>query len=359
MAASKRSTASARAGAAPICAALARPIARALDALPQRPAAVAVGVSGGADSAMLAVHAAAAARDRAMDLHVFHVHHGLQDVSDQWQSHVHDLAHGLRVPCHSLRIQVDAAGGTGMEAAARDARYAAFARLAQQTGARCVLLAHHRNDQAETVLLRLLRGAGPTGLAAMAPVARRQDVTYLRPWLGVDRREILAAARDYAALTGWEPVLDPTNHDDQYTRAAVRERLVPDLDQRWPGWQATLVRHAQLSAQARDVLDEVAAHDLAGLDFPGGDDGFSLQAWRLLTPARQALALRCWLQRLGQRMPTQARLDDVMRQLRGLHALGHDRDMRVKHGQAWIRCRAGRVFLDAVAPDAFVRNTLK
>src|SRR3546814_3114638 len=113
-----------------------------------------------------------------------------------------------------------------MEAAARDARYAAFRQLADQCGVQAVLLAHHRNDQAETVLLRLLRGAGPTGLAAMAPVMQRQGLTYLRPWLGVDRERILSAARDYTRLTGWEPVHDPTNRDDKYTRAAVRERLV-------------------------------------------------------------------------------------------------------------------------------------
>src|SRR3546814_1173227 len=233
-----------------------------------------------------------------------------------------------------------------MEAAARDARYAAFRQLADQCGVQAVLLAHHRNDQAETVLLRLLRGAGPTGLAAMAPVMQRQGLTYLRPWLGVDRERILSAARDYTRLTGWEPVHDPTNRDDKYTRAAVRERLVPDLDERLPGWQATLLRHARLSAQARDVLDEVAAQVMSGLDCSADGLSFSLQAWRLLAPARQALVLRYWLARQGLRMPTQARLDDIMRQLRGLHALGHDRGMRVKHGAVWVRCKAGRVFLE-------------
>src|SRR3546814_2209002 len=94
------------------------------------------------------------------------------------------------------------------------------------------------------------------------------------------------------------------------------ERLVPDLDERWPGWQATLLRHARLSAQARDVLDEVAAQDMSGLDCSADGLSFSLQAWRLLAPARQALVLRYWLARQGLRMPTQARLDDIMRQLR-------------------------------------------
>ncbi|HEU0231070.1 MAG TPA: tRNA lysidine(34) synthetase TilS [Burkholderiaceae bacterium] len=321
-------------------------LARALDALPGHPGSFAAGVSGGVDSAMLAVHAAALARERGLNFHIFHVHHGLQEPSAQWQSQVHDLAQALRVPCHSRCIRVDGASGKGIEAAAREARYATFVELAELVGIRHLLLAHHRDDQAETVLLRLLRGAGPSGLAAMAPVSHRDGLTYVRPWLELARARILDAARRYGEHTGWQPVRDPTNHDDQYTRAAVRERLVPDLNERWPGWQGVLVRHARLSAEARDVLDEVAARDLAGLDCVDDGASFSLRAWRELSPARQALVLRHWLDRLGQRMPSEARLNDVMRQLRGLHALGHDRDMRVRHGAVWIRCRAGRVFLD-------------
>jgi tRNA(Ile)-lysidine synthase len=350
MAATKRRATDAEAS--PVSAGLADLIAGALDALPDHPAAFAAGVSGGVDSAMLAVHAAGVARARGLAFHIFHVHHGLQEPSDSWQSQVHDLAQALRVPCHSRRIQVDTASRKGIEAAAREARYAALGELAALTGVRHVLLAHHRDDQAETVLLRLLRGAGPAGLAAMAPVSRRGGLAYVRPWLSVPRARILAAASEYSARTGWQPVRDPTNHDDHYTRAAVRERLVPDLDARWPGWQGTLLRHACLSAEAREVLDEVAAQDLAGLDCADDGASFSLQAWRQLSPARQALALRHWLERLGQRMPSQARLDDIMRQLRGLHALGHDRDMRVRHGLAWIRCRSGRVFLDRGERDA-------
>lgn len=330
------------------------PISLALANLPKSVESVAVAVSGGADSAMLAVHAAAVAatatttavRGKCPQLHVFHVHHGLQQVSGQWQAHVHDLALALRLPCHSLCVQVGATAKTGIEAAARDARYAAFAQLAAQTGVQAILLAHHRNDQAETVLLRLLRGAGPTGLAAMAPAMQRNGLLFLRPWLNVARARILAAAQGYALETGWAPVDDPTNHDDHYTRAAVRNRLVPELDARWPGWQGTLLRHARLSAQSREVLDEVAAQDLAGLDCADHGSSFSLAAWRLLSPARQALALRYWLAQQGLRMPTQARLDDIMRQLRGLHAMGHDRNMQVKHGAVWVGCRKGRVYID-------------
>lgn len=321
-------------------------IGDALAALPETPRRVAVALSGGADSAMLAVHAAQYARQHRLELHCLHIHHGLQQPADQWQAHAHDLAQRLQLPCHSLVVQVNGANKDGMEAAAREARYKGLFSLAGQIQVQHVLLAHHRNDQAETVMLRLLRGAGPTGLAAMAPRMQRDGLTYLRPWLDIDRSNILAQAQAFQQATGWAAVQDPTNADDNYTRAAVRQRLAPQLDQRWPGWQNALARHARQSAELAEVLDEVASQDLSRLDLADEGYSFSLAAWRGLPSARQALALRYWLASLGQRMPTDARLQDLMRQLRQLHALGHDRQMQVKHGRAFIRCRKGRVMLD-------------
>lgn len=326
--------------------AIIKAVCRAVDGLPERPAQLAVALSGGADSAMLAVHAALVARQRNIALHCFHVHHGLQSHADAWQAHVHDLGQLLGVACHSVCVDVAGADRDGIESAARDARYAALAGLAEYVGVHTVLLAHHRDDQAETVLLRLLRGAGPTGLAAMASQSRRHGVMYVRPLLDIDRTLILEQAERFAQLTGWRPVHDPTNADDAYTRAAVRERLAPHLSERWPGWQRTLARHARQSAEAAQVLDEVAADDFSGLEPDGSGRSFSLAAWRGLSAPRQALVLRYWLAQAGSRMPTDARLHDMMRQMRGLHALGHDRKMRVKHGNQFICCTRGRVFLE-------------
>lgn len=328
---------------------LLKAIAAAVAALPKAPRRIGIGLSGGTDSAMLAVHAALYARRAGIELHCFHVHHGLQAPADGWQARVHDLAQMLQIPCHSRFVQVDVSGGSGMESAARDMRYAALQELADQAGLSHVLLAHHQNDQAETVLLRLLRGAGPTGLAAMAPVMQRQGLSYIRPWLDVSRALIVQQAEHFASLTGWAPVSDPSNADDQYTRAALRERLAPALTARWPGWQGILARHARQSAEIAEVLHELAEQDFAGLEPSADTCSFSLAAWRELSSSRQALALRYWLARQGLRMPTEARLQDLMRQLRGLHALGHDRHMQVKHGQVWIRCAKGRVFIDTSA----------
>ncbi len=345
-------------------ASLLQAIDKCINDLPQAPQRLAVALSGGADSAMLAVHAALYAHRHAKELHFFHIHHGLQAPADQWLAHVHDLAQALRVPCHSLVVTVPASSGAGIESAARDARYEALNQLARRFGLHHILLAHHRNDQAETVLLRLLRGSGPTGLAAMAPVTQRQDVAYLRPWLDVDRALILDEAQRYSALGSWAPVHDPTNADDRYTRAAVRERLVPALDERWPGWRGNVVRHARQSAEVKDILDEVAQDDFAGLSPDADARSFSLAAWRALSPARQALVLRHWLAINGLRMPTDARLQDAMRQLRQLHAMGHDRQMQVRHAGAWIRCIKGRVLLDLDTPargvpERATRNTVK
>ena len=330
----------------PLCAALAAALRQALTALPERPRRIAVAFSGGADSAMLAVHAAAVAPALGIEVLLFHVHHGLQAQADAWVRHGQDLAARLALPLHEARVQVEPAAGKGIEAAARDARYAALAGLARQHDVHHILLAHHRNDQAETVLLRLLRGTGLAGMAAMAPVAQRDGVTYLRPWLERDRSEILRAAKDLEAAIGWRAVQDPTNADPRYTRAALRELLAPVLDARWPGWRAIVARHARHMAEAAEILDEVAAEDFARLDPSPDGVSFSLQAWRGLSPARQAHVLRHWLARNGARMPTDARMADLLRQLRGLHSLGHDRQLRVEQAGHVVRCHRGRVWVE-------------
>lgn len=310
------------------------------------PLRIAVALSGGADSAMLAVHAAIAAQANGdIQLHCFHIHHGLQDVADEWTRHAHRLARGLGLACHSLRVNVAGASRKGMEAAARDARYAGLKQLASFTGISHILLAHHRDDQTETILMRLLRGTGPTGLAAMATVSQRDGLHYLRPWLEIERAHILASAQEYAAQSGWQPVDDPTNLDDIYTRAAVRRRLVPVLNERWPAWRSILLRHARQARELAELLDEVAAEDFLRLDASADAREFSLLAWRELRVQRQVLVLRYWLRLHGLRAPTEARMRELCRQLRGLHALGHDRSMRLQHDGHWIVCQRGRVAL--------------
>ena len=314
---------------------------------------VAVALSGGADSAMLAVTLDQVARERGVALLLLHVHHGLVAEADDWAQQVQALGRQLGRPVQVLAVQIGARAGRGMEGAARAARYAALLEAARAHHIGAIWLAHHRDDQAETVLLRLLRGAGVAGLAAMQPTSERDGVYLVRPWLAVKRSQILAAAAAYTEATGWTPVSDPTNVDPCYSRAAVRTALTPVLDARWPGWQDTLARHARQAGEAQLILDEVAATDLAGLMVAAPTDRgpcFSLAAWRLLSSARQRNVLRHWLGTLGAQMPSAAKLADLQRQLTQLHSLGHDRALTINHGCLRIRCVRGVVFCETRPP---------
>lgn len=307
-------------------------------------AGIGVALSAGADSAMLALHAAQVAKEQGRALHCFHIHHGLQREADDWLARAHALAGLLKASCHSRKVCVEISGA-GMEAAARHVRYEALADLAGAAGLSYVLLAHHQDDQAETVLLRLLRGSGPGGLAAMAPGVVRDGIHYLRPWLDQPRRRILRCADQFTAATGWIPAQDPSNADSRYKRGAVRTALAPILDEHWPAWRRNLARHARQAALETCWADQQLGALWAQLDpTPDGTD-FSLAAWRALSPESQVVVLRGWLKRHGLRAPTEARLNAWLRQLRGVHALGHDRHVWLPHEGAVITVKRGRVQL--------------
>ena len=310
-------------------------------------APIAVALSGGADSVALALIAAQHCAQTARPLHFFHIHHGLVADADVWADHLKIFAKDLNIPLQVSRVQVDQAAGLGLEGAAREARYAALTELDAQHGFAAVLLAHHRQDQAETVMLRLLRGTGVSGMAAMQEDIQRKGMRMLRPWLDVERAELLAVGRDYAQRTGWNVVQDPSNTDPRHARGALRSQLVPTLNAYWPAWRETLARHARQASEANEVLTEVAAADLESLEFDPQDRSFSLLRWRALSHARQVLVLRHWLQMQDVAMPGERRLADLLRQLRQLHALGHDRELLWQHGEVAVRCKQGRVLLSS------------
>jgi tRNA(Ile)-lysidine synthase len=295
----------------------------------------------------MAIAAARVCQASGRPLHFFHIHHGLFAEADAWVEHVHTLAQSLHTPLHVEYVTVTQDSGLGIEGAARESRYAALFAMAAQHQTQALLLAHHRQDQAETVLLRLLRGAGVQGLAAMQADTERQGLKMLRPFLDIDRADLLAFVSAFTQQTGWSPIQDPSNTDPKYARGAFRSRLIPVLQTHWPAWQQTLTRHARQAAETVEILDEVAAADLACLETDPGDKSFSLKRWRELSHPRQALVLRYWLQQQGVAMPGDRRLADLLRQLRQLHALGHDRDLLWQHGQIELRCRQGRVLLAA------------
>lgn len=237
------------AAAAVLIAAIARQIAE--TAAP----AVLIGYSGGLDSSVLLACAAAAARAGGVPIRALHVHHGLLPQADGWAEHAALQAQRLEVPISIVHVEVDPRG-QGLEAAARKARHAAFE--ARMTPGSLLLLAHHQQDQAETVLMRLLRGAALDGVAGMRPLRTFGSGWLGRPWLDLPRSEILAAAQ--ALGVSW--VEDPSNADPQLDRAWLRQSIWPVLSERFPEAGPRLARFATHARAAQDVVDSQAAQAL-------------------------------------------------------------------------------------------------
>ncbi|MUT70106.1 tRNA lysidine(34) synthetase TilS [Pseudomonas stutzeri] len=249
--------------------------------------------SGGLDSTVLLHALVRLAERRALPpIRAIHVHHGLQVAADDWPAHCQQVCDRLGVALEVVRVQV--VPGASLERAARDARYQAFAaRLGEDE---LLLTGQHRDDQAETLLFRLLRGAGVRGLAAM-PVARALASGQLvRPLLDVSRAEL----EDYARANGLAWVEDPSNKQLEYSRNFLRRQVLPLLQQRWPHVSSSLARTAAHMADAQQLLDELAQQDLAvaqaDIDFDWLNlPSLALAPLRELTPARQRNALRHWL----------------------------------------------------------------
>jgi len=215
----------------------------------------AVAYSGGADSTalLLAAHALWPGRVQAL-----HIHHGLQPAADGFVAHAERFCAALGLPLHIERVQAQPARGQSPEEAARKARYAALARLAQAHGAGWVLLAQQAQDQIETLLLALTRGAGLPGLAAMPEAMQRHGVCFGRPWLLEDG----AALRQRLQQLGQPYLHDPSNLDLRYTRNRIRSQLLPVLLEHFPASRHTFARSAAQAAQAQRLLTELAALDL-------------------------------------------------------------------------------------------------
>ena len=263
---------------------------------------VAVGLSGGVDSVVLLHRLRALAPRLGFRLSAVHVHHGLSPNADAWAAFCRKLCKAWGVPLSVRKVRVRRRGA-GLEAAARAARRAAFGRVAADT----IALAHHLDDQAETVLLNLLRGAGPRGASAMPVAGRLGGKLLLRPLLEVPRREILAYARTHRL--GW--VEDESNRDAALTRNFLRLHVGPLLESRFPRWRESLARAARLFAAA---------------------------------DARAERVLRAFLARRGLRAPSEAKLVEMLKQLTSRGAR-----TRIRHDGKELRVYRGRI---EVAPAA-------
>lgn len=266
------------------------PLDHALRELPH--GALWVAYSGGMDSTALLHALADRCAHAGRALRAVHVHHGLNARADAWATHCQASCDALGVPLHIARVRVDLRAGTGIEAAAREARRAAFVELLQP--GEVIALAHHRDDQAETFLLRALRGSGPDGLAAMRAWTALGAGHAWRPWLAMSRDAITAHARSH----GLRWIDDDSNADDRFDRNYLRRHVMPLLAARWPhAGEALAVASAQC-AQAVDLLDAEDARALASartLD----PATLRLPALRLLPPQRRVRVVRRWIAGLG------------------------------------------------------------
>lgn len=288
----------------------------------------AVALSGGADSTALLV---ACARRWPGQVRAVHIHHGLQAAADGFEAHCRALCLALGVPLAVRRVQAGHAPGQSPEDAARQARYAALAEAvhSEWPEVRDVALAQHADDQVETLLIALSRGAGLPGLASMPVHWQRQGLNWHRPCLAVPG----AALREWLHTQGQNWVDDPSNDDEKFTRNRIRARVLPALAEALPAFRETFARSAAHAAQAQEVLNEVAAQDLAQVGVPP-----RIQALQQLSRARQALVLRHWLRQHHATTPSTAQLNELLDQVAACITRGHR--LHLKVGQGFV-VRAG------------------
>ncbi len=279
--------------------------------------ALVVALSGGLDSVvLLATLAALRAADRlGRPLRAVHVNHQLQAGARAWEAAARELCARLGVPLVVRRLRLVVARGASLEAVARAARYGALG--AALAPGEVLLTAHHEDDQLETLLLQLMRGAGVAGLAAMPACARFGNGFLLRPLLAVPRAQILGAAR--AQGLRWQE--DPSNAAVRFDRNYLRLRVLPALRARWPSAARVAARSASHLGEARELLDELAAADLARLARPGaGGPGLDRSELALLSGARQRNVVRAWIASQGLPVPDSRHLARILGELQRARA---------------------------------------
>jgi tRNA(Ile)-lysidine synthase len=283
---------------------------------------LAVAFSGGADSTALLL---ACARKWPGQVVAVHVHHGLQAAGDDFERHCRVFCADLQVPLVVQKVDARHAPGQSPEAAARHARYQAIDTLALhgQAAIRTIAIAQHADDQVETLLLALSRGAGLPGLSAMPAQWQRAGLSYCRPLLQVSSRVI----RDWLQAQDTAFIEDPSNVDERFTRNRIRARLLPALQACFPQFRDTFARSSRHAAQAQALLQEVAAEDLARIGAPP-----DIKALQTLSQPRLANVLRHWLLGAYQVTPTSAQLEALMAQIAACRTRGHQLHLKVGQG---------------------------
>jgi tRNA(Ile)-lysidine synthase len=302
----------------------------ALARLPAARPVLGLALSGGVDSCVLLAALLEAKKTLSFDLQAVHVHHGLSPNADQWAEFCEMLCRRCEVPLLIDRVKVDKRSGLGIEASARNARYQAL--LKGQFD--YLVLAHHQDDQAETFLLQLLRGAGLKGLSAMA--TEGADRRMIRPLLDISRQEIEAYAK-FAQLSWIE---DESNNDVSFDRNYCRHQVMPALEARFPAAKKTLARSAAHIAEAAALLEDLAALDAQTYLV---ENALKLEALNNLPNSRAKNLLRWWLAQQHISMPSKDRLDALLLQLREAKS---DARLKIQLDNIQVRRYQGFVYVE-------------
>ena len=265
-----------------------------------------VGYSGGLDSHVL-LHALAPLinSSQGFQIRAVYIDHGLQSIATQWAQHCLAICNNLSIHCDVIPLQLTIPQGESLEAVARKARYHAFSEILQED--EILLTAHHQDDQAETLLIQLFRGAGINGLAAMPMITTFAKAQHLRPLLDQSRQEL----EHYAQLNRLDFIEDPSNQDQHYDRNFFRHTIIPRLKKRWSSMGKVLARVAQHQAEAKSLLAEYIAEDLPLLT--GKRAGtLSIQKLKLLSIARRKAIIRYFLDQKGFLAPSEKKLKHII-----------------------------------------------
>ncbi len=267
-----------------------------------------IAYSGGVDSHVLLHALSQANKEYRLNLLAVHIHHGLLEAADEWASHCEKICADLKIAYQCIRVNVMSAKGESVEKVARDARYQAFSELMQKND--LLMAAHHQEDQAETFLLQLFRGAGLKGLSSMGEYTEFSEGHLLRPFLAVSRDDILS----YAHENNLSWVTDTSNHDTRFSRNFMRAQIIPLLRERWPEVDKTVMRTAKHAANANQLLDEIARDDFESVQ---GTDNNTLSVNQLtrLSLNRQNNVFRYWINQSGFLMPHEKHLDEIRKSL--------------------------------------------
>lgn len=280
------------------------------------PSGYLVGFSGGMDSHVL-LHALAELGDRLpVPVRAIHIDHGLQAQSSEWSRHCDAVCRALDIPMESFSLGLTPVKGESLEAVARQARYGVLAEQIRPD--ELLLTAHHQDDQAETLLLQLLRGAGLSGLAAMPVLSRFDQGLHARPLLGNSRDELL----EYARNERLQWIEDASNQDTEFDRNYLRHRVIPLLKARWPATARTLSRSARHCAEADRLINGLLGEQLDQLQ-DSRDGSLPVSALTALPSEQLAPLLRLWIGRCGFTLPPAVVLKRIITEVLGARQDGN------------------------------------